>query len=148
MSISIIPENMVTSLGCSASGDHMNNQKLCRTDSAPHWLRCSGELAPSFSCSITCKSWPFTLARQRSGAGPGGRDVGELASRLYERAEHTAHVLWSGMDTELMPSYPLPPEAVGKAAHRVVTTGEQSPPLTSCGTGERALYLTWTAQGS
>lgn len=66
----------------------------------------------------------------------------------YGRAEHTAHVLWGGMDAELMPSYPLPPEAVGKVAHRVMTTGEQSLPLTSCSTGEQALHLTWSAQES
>ena len=66
----------------------------------------------------------------------------------YGRAEHTTHLLWGGMDAELMPPCPLLPEAVGKAAYRIMSTGDLSLSLASCSIEERALHLTWTAQES
>lgn len=44
-------ENLGTSLVGAATGDYMDVQELCRTDSTPHWLWHSGELAPSITDS-------------------------------------------------------------------------------------------------
>ena len=43
---------METSLVWAAIGNHVDVQGLRRTGPAPHWLQCSGELAPSLTVEL------------------------------------------------------------------------------------------------
>lgn len=66
---------------------------------SPHWLQCFGDLAPPLTSGSTeenrQESGPCASTRQYSGAGLGGRGMGEPALGMVG-ADPTTHLPWGG----------------------------------------------------
>ena len=83
---------------------HLDVQRLCITGPNPHRMWHFEELALSLTAGSPWENRPCTLPRQHSGAGPGGRGMGEPAPRAVEcgRADPTTCLPWSGTSAEVI----------------------------------------------
>lgn len=83
---------------------------------------------PIFTAGSTWESRPYTSPRQHSRVSPDGWGVGELDHKVVSVEELTLPLPYC---REVMPTQTLATSSSQEAAHRVMSSGEISLPLTS-----------------